>query len=366
MSSSPLPSSPDLSSHLKIDEMINSEKGSLVEFHAALELYDKLYNCNDKYISASLKSALSILGDTFRLYGNKNVFSSYNGGKDAEVVMHLIRASAAKFSLDSGVLYRPNFIYFTADGEFPEVTEQIDFAERTYDMKLVRYSQGITEGLKSHIDKFGGDACQAIVLGTRKGDPNSPGQETFSPSSSWMPPFMRVNPILDWHYGHIWYFLRSFETPYCPLYDRGYTSLGTVSNTQPNPALLDVATGMYRPAHELFDWSLERAGRQSRKRNVSDTKVGTVATRTRASLLIIGDEILRGSVQECNLRAAAIELDKVGTRVDRVVVCRDDVEEISKEVTELSQTHDLVITSGGVGPTHDDVTLKGVALSLNR
>lgn len=42
-----------------------------------------------------------------------------------------------------------------------------------------------------------------FVLGTRKGDPNCGNQQAFAPSSDWMPPFMRVNPILDWTYGQV-------------------------------------------------------------------------------------------------------------------------------------------------------------------
>ncbi|CAN0538644.1 unnamed protein product [Ectocarpus sp. 12 AP-2014] len=83
-----------------------------------------------------------------------------------------------------------------------------------------------------------------------------------------MPPFMRVNPVIDWNYAQVWAFLRDFELPYCSLYDEGYTSLGNLDNTFPNPYLRKRASSAaeeYLPAYMLSDWSMERAGRGERK-----------------------------------------------------------------------------------------------------
>lgn len=80
-----------------------------------------------------------------------------------------------------------------------------------------------------------------------------------------------------------------------------------------------------------------------------------------AAALIIGDEILSGKIQEANLVELARLLRSLGIELRRVVFLPDEVKLIAREVSRLASTHDDLFTSGGVGPTHDDVTLDGVA-----
>jgi len=80
-----------------------------------------------------------------------------------------------------------------------------------------------------------------------------------------------------------------------------------------------------------------------------------------AAALIIGNEILSGKIEEKNLAELARLLRELGIRLARVVVVPDEIDVIAREVTALSSTHDWLFTSGGVGPTHDDVTIEAVA-----
>jgi molybdenum cofactor synthesis domain-containing protein len=80
-----------------------------------------------------------------------------------------------------------------------------------------------------------------------------------------------------------------------------------------------------------------------------------------AAALVIGNEILSGKVEEANVAVLARTLRGLGIVLRRVVVVMDDIDTIAREVRELSSTHDWLFTSGGVGPTHDDVTVEGVA-----
>lgn len=83
-------------------------------------------------------------------------------------------------------------------------------------------------------------------------------------------------------------------------------------------------------------------------------------TRT-AGIIIIGDEILSGKVHDSNSFFLASELRKLGVNLKRILVIPDDPELIGREAAVFSEQYDLVFTSGGVGPTHDDVTMEGIA-----
>ncbi|KAL7528624.1 hypothetical protein ACHAWF_002631, partial [Thalassiosira exigua] len=445
----------------------------------ALDLYERLRSCDDPYLAPAVASALRDLDMAYRLYGPYCVVGSYNGGKDAVVIFHLMRAAHAHYcdemrreaegeggeggGGDVGMLTpRPRVIYFQHRDEFPEILSLLEDTVASYDADMLAFEEGTSfgDGLKFLVERNfcpGKDGASrssggtvegsserpslppphplAFVLGTRKDDPNAGSQGVYAPSSHYMPPFLRVNPILDWTYGQVWHFLRSFDLPYCSLYDDGYTSLGTVKDTLPCPALRK-GDGGHWPAYMLRDWDMERAGRIDKKKkakgdgaesktsakeggttkgdpsgavdatmsqtsstismpasdssggklpstmsrilNVDDSDAASnlaetspeatsapFPSRPSVGLVVIGDELLKGMTPDSNIVAAAKALRANGVSLARVSIIPDDGREIVDEVRRFREEVDVVITSGGVGPTHDDVTIKSVAEALD-
>ena len=80
-----------------------------------------------------------------------------------------------------------------------------------------------------------------------------------------------------------------------------------------------------------------------------------------ACLLIIGNEILSGRTQDANLAYLAKGLNEVGVRLREARVIPDVPETIIATVNEVRATYDYVFTTGGIGPTHDDITAECVA-----
>jgi molybdenum cofactor synthesis domain-containing protein len=83
-----------------------------------------------------------------------------------------------------------------------------------------------------------------------------------------------------------------------------------------------------------------------------------------AAALIIGNELLSGKIADSNVVVLSRALRSLGVVFRRVVMVLDDIDVIADEVRTLSSSHDYLFTSGGVGPTHDDVTIDAVARSF--
>ncbi|KAL8271456.1 hypothetical protein Esti_004657 [Eimeria stiedai] len=242
--------------------------------------------------------ALELLVDVLRIFGPDKVVLSFNGGKDAVVILHLYRAALVKYTrlqqqeqqqqhqqeeeqqqrqegcarCSAGLVARPRAVYFHAGSqEFSEVESFVRQTAEAFAISVETYYCDWASGLRSFVSRHP-QTPVAFVLGTRLSDPQR-GREALAfmqPSSRWLPPFIRVQPLLHFGYGHIWWFLRQLRLPYCPLYDLGYSSIGTRANTLPNPLLSKNDGSQPLPAYELQMWDKERAGRRSHHNGEAD------------------------------------------------------------------------------------------------
>lgn len=80
-----------------------------------------------------------------------------------------------------------------------------------------------------------------------------------------------------------------------------------------------------------------------------------------AALLVIGDEILSGRTQDRNVAQVALWLNDQGIRLGEVRIVPDESRSIGKAVNALRVRHDYLFTTGGIGPTHDDITVDAIA-----
>lgn len=158
------------------------------------------------------------------------------------------------------VAHRWPVCYVPTSASFGEVEAFIQKCVTRYPIELWRCeATDLRVAFQAFLRRF--PEIRAIFVGVRRTDPGCSNLHPFERTDGGWPDFVRIHPILDWSYGDVWWYLRTFSVPYCSLYDQGYTSLGDRARTIPNPLLCDPTTGQYRPAHCLADESQERAGR---------------------------------------------------------------------------------------------------------
>ncbi|KAK3163539.1 hypothetical protein QOZ80_1AG0005030 [Eleusine coracana subsp. coracana] len=250
-----------------------------------MEIEQAMRGSSDARVRAKYDAAVLLVRRAFALYPFEELAFSFNGGKDSTVLLHLLRAGYYLHSTSSGDTdkavqtvqnCRLRTIYFEEPNAFPEIDSFTYDTASTYGLPLEIIRTDFKSGLEALLKE---KPIKGIFLGTRKGDPNAVGQQQFSPSSPGWPPFMRINPILDWSYSDVWSFLLTCNVKYCSLYDQGYTSIGSIHDTVPNELLGD-GSGGFRPAYMLSDERLERAGRakKSGKKNAAANATETRQT----------------------------------------------------------------------------------------
>jgi FAD synthetase len=208
-----------------------------------------------------VKGAWAVIQEVLRLYSLDKICLSFNGGKDCTVLLYLVYAAVVKHY---GRVPKLNALYIQYDSAFPQAEEFIRDTTEKYNLNLITMNGNIKSSLEKL--KVSHPKIKAILLGTRRHDPFTEKLRTFTCTDPGWPEYMRVNPILDWHHRDVWSVILHFSIPYCSLYDKGYTSLGSTHNTKPNPLLkihenTENDESKYKPAYLLDDDYQERAGR---------------------------------------------------------------------------------------------------------
>ncbi|KAF2103295.1 adenine nucleotide alpha hydrolases-like protein [Rhizodiscina lignyota] len=236
-----------------------------------------------KRVQEQTRIAIRVIEEALDRYSLSQLSLSYNGGKDCLVLLvlylsalysHHLRSSASESSSsevnssscsESSLHFYPiQSVYIKSAHAFPEVEAFVSLSESLYSLSLSRYTAPMKAAFASYLADR--PTVKAIFVGTRRTDPHGSALTHFDQTDHGWPTFMRVHPVIDWHYVDIWTFIRYLNIPYCKLYDLGYTSLGGTKDTMPNPALrLPGCTPIdpqFKPAYELVEDTEERLGRE--------------------------------------------------------------------------------------------------------
>lgn len=211
-------------------------------------------------VKPAVMESLEVISKCFDDYNcDTNRFCiGFNGGKDCTALLALVNAVKLR-KCPSGQL---TAFYAQSSDRFEELDQFVEQSLSRYNLKIIEVHNNIKEALANL--KTTSPSIDAIFMGTRKTDLQGQLIKSFARTDADWPDFLRVSPILDWSYHEVWQFLLDLKIPYCPLYDQGYSSLGSPSNTRVNPKLLqsnESSGDRVLPAYMLANGEDERKGR---------------------------------------------------------------------------------------------------------
>jgi FAD synthetase len=129
---------------------------------------------------------------------------SYNGGKDCLVLLILYLAALHAHSVKTATPL-PNklqSVYIVSSHPFTEVEDFVQLSIDTYHLDLARYAESMRQAFENYLHD--NSHVKAIFVGTRRTDPHGADLKHFDPTDRGWPAFMRIHPVIDWHYADVW------------------------------------------------------------------------------------------------------------------------------------------------------------------
>jgi FAD synthetase len=133
---------------------------------------------------------------------------AYNGGKDCLVLLILYlcalhtKATSSSESAESASTEPIQCVYIQAEHPFEEVEEFVLSSSKQYSLSLLEYAKPMKAAFADYLRDM--PSVKAIFVGTRRTDPHGEHLKHFDPTDHGWPKFVRIHPVIDWHYVDIW------------------------------------------------------------------------------------------------------------------------------------------------------------------
>lgn len=215
-----------------------------------------------------------LLNDTFSRWSplNSEISFSYNGGKDCQVLLLLylsclweffllhVNSSQYEAEYHAFPLKKLPTVFIDQEETFSTLEQFVKDTSKRYCLSLyepirdedksANMADAFREFLKVHPE------TKSIVIGIRHTDPFAENLKPIQRTDPEWPDFVRLQPLLHWKLTHIWSFLLYSGEPICGLYNVGFTSIGSIRDTLPNPHL-KINDG--KPLNLNFRWEIEHS-----------------------------------------------------------------------------------------------------------
>ncbi|KTB21675.1 FAD synthase [Nakaseomyces glabratus] len=212
-----------------------------------------------------------LINETFPKWSplNGEISFSYNGGKDCQVLLllylsclweyYIVKLSQSQFDgkFHRFPLTKLPTVFIDHDDTFKTLENFIEETSLRYSLSLYESDRDkcetMAEAFETFLQVF--PETKAIVIGIRHTDPFGEHLKPIQKTDANWPDFYRLQPLLHWNLANIWSFLLYSNEPICELYRYGFTSLGNVEETLPNPHLRKDKNST--PLKLNFEWEIE-------------------------------------------------------------------------------------------------------------